>query len=921
MGYVSEEQLENKLIAKLESMDYDYVEIDTYDDLIANLKIQLEKLNSEKLESPLSDTEFKRVLNFLLGKTVFVSAKQLRDKFILERDNGEKVPIYFLDEISTKNIYQVTHQITVERKYTNRYDVTILVNGLPLVQIELKRAGIDINEAINQINRYKLHSFKGILHYIQLFVVSNAIETRYFSNTDDPRFLRSLTFYWTDEKNNRICNLNEFSSIFFNQNKLIKMITEYMILSESEKSLMVMRPYQIYATEALVSRAIETDKGGFICHTTGSGKTLTSFKCSQLLIKNVNIKKVIFLVDRADLDSKTIDDFNSFEANSVDMTDNTFVLIKQLKGKDKLIVSTIQKMATAIRSDKYKKQIEFLKDEKIIFIFDECHRSQAGEMHVAIDKFFNKAQFFGFTGTPIFKENILGGFKTTADLFGKCLHSYLISDAIADKNVLGFNVEYIKTYDGKYDEDDETMVEDIDTAEVLENDERISLIVKNIIKNHNAKTINRRYTSIFATSSIPMLVKYYDKFKQIKHDLKIAGVFSFGTNEDLEDKEEHSRDQLERIINDYNKMFGTNFSTATYDSYNRDIANRLKTKKMPQIDILIVVNMYLTGFDSRALNTLYVDKNLTYHSLLQAYSRTNRVEKDTKQFGNIVCYRNLKKNTDKALKLFGGGGDLSQVLTKPYEFYVDQFNTLTEKLINFAPNAEMIIEDRKSEDEQVKFVNIFRELMKAHSIVKTFTVFDWEDLKLSEQEYENYESSYYTIYNNVIKRKKAEKTSILSDINFCIELIDRDKVNFSYILNLIKDIDISNPKKDIDYINTELNRSTEPQLKKKIDLIKLFLADVLPKLKNRYGIEILEEYLNYESEVREKEIDYFVEENGFNKSALKEAISEYEYSQQIKDDLMTKIMPSGVKFLAKRKIISKIQDFIKNNCDEYYFIA
>ncbi len=919
MGYQSEAQLEEQLIKKLRTQQYIFKKIDDYEALEDNFREQIEKFNADVLDTPLTDAEFSRIINYLCGKTVFTSAKQLRDQFILERDDGTKQYIRFLSENPDENIYQVTNQVSVENKYKNRYDVSILINGLPLVQIELKRSGIDINEAINQINRYKLHSYKGLFHYIQIFVVSNSVETRYFSNTDETRFLKSLTFYWTDERNNRICNLDDFSTAFLDRNRLVKMFTRYMVLSESEKNLMVMRPYQVYATEAVVRRALETDKGGFVWHTTGSGKTLTSFKCAQLLIKEPRIKKVIFLVDRSDLDNKTIEDFNTYEKDCVDMTEHTSVLIKQLKGKDKLIVSTIQKMSKAIKSSRYQKDIEAIKDDKVIFIFDECHRSQAGSMHTDIERYFSHAQFFGFTGTPIFKENLGSGIKITADLFGKCLHQYLISNAIADRNVLGFSVEYIKTYDGQYDEDDKTLVEDIDRKEVLESDERVALVANHIIHNHIGKTNNKKYTAIFATSSIPMLVRYYDEFKKIKHNLKIAAVFSYGTNEDLEDKEEHSRDQLERIIKDYNEMFDTNFSTDTYASYNKDIANRLKIKKLSQIDILIVVNMYLTGFDSRPLNTLYVDKNLEWHSLLQAYSRTNRVEKETKQFGNIVCYRNLKKKTDNALTLFSGGGDVSEVLMKPYDYYVKEFAELVEKLkeISSTP-AELasII----SEKDKAKFILAFRDLSKEVLIMQTFSEFTWEDVAefMPQQMYEDYKSWYLTFYDEVQKRSEAEKTSILDDIDFTIELIQIDKINVAYIINLMKNIDLSNKKQqedDIKNIHKELNRATDPELRRKIELIKAFLADVIPEINPE--TDVVEAYSDYENEERNKEINEFIENNSLNSDAFKEAISEYEFSEKFADDKIKNSLPTGLKFMERKSLTAKIKDFIKDNCEKY----
>ena len=550
---------------------------------------------------------------------------------------------------------------------TNRYDVTILINGLPLVQIELKRRGLDLKEAFNQINRYKKHSYQGLYRYLQIFVVSNGVDTKYFANSDK-EILFSQTFFWSDEENKRISNLRDFTQTFLDKSFVSKVIARYMITNETDKLLMVMRPYQIYAVESLVTRAFETNNNGFIWHTTGSGKTLTSFKASQILAKEPNIKKVFFLVDRKDLDSQTLAEFNKFEPDSVDTTDKTDTLVKQIKDINKpLIVTTIQKMANAIKNDKYANIMNEYKEEKVIFIIDECHRSQFGQMHKAINKHFKNAQYFGFTGTPRFFENRSQEGRVTADLFEKCLHTYLIKDAIKDGNVLGFSVEYIKTFDGGFDENDDEKVKAIDKEEVFMCDERIDLVANHIINIHNAKTKNKQYTAIFTVQSIPMLVKYYDKFKEINHDLKIAGIFSFGANEESEGKDEHSRDSLERMITDYNKMFDTNYSTDTFSSYFSDVSKKVKTAK---IDILIVVNMFLTGFDSKTLNTLYVDKNLKYHDLVQAYSRTNRVEKSTKPYGNVVCYRNLKKNTDDALCLFSQTDNTDIVLMESYEYYL-----------------------------------------------------------------------------------------------------------------------------------------------------------------------------------------------------------------------------------------------------------
>ena len=670
MSYQSEAQLEENLIKQLVNQGFNKVKIANEQELKNNFRNELFEHNKSKLNNePFTDKEFERILRHIEGKSVFQSAMILRDKFILEREDGSEVYIEFFDSKNySKNRFQVTNQTTVVGKRVNRYDVTLLINGLPLVQIELKRRGLDFKEAFNQIKRYKKESInKGLYKYIQIFVVSNGVDTKYFANSDK-EILFSQTFFWSDEENKRISNLKEFTQTFLDKSFVSKVIARYMITNETDKLLMVMRPYQIYAVESLIKRAFETNNNGFIWHTTGSGKTLTSFKASQILSKEPKIKKVFFLVDRKDLDSQTIAEFNKFEPDSVDTTDKTDTLVKQIKDINKpLIVTTIQKMANAIKNDKYSKIMNDYKDEKVIFIIDECHRSQFGDMHKAINKHFKNAQYFGFTGTPRFFENRSQEGRVTADLFEKCLHTYLIKDAIKDGNVLGFSVEYMKTFDGDFDENDDEKVKAIDKEEVFMADERIDLVANNIISIHNAKTKNKKYTAIFTVQSIPMLIKYYDRFKEINHDLKIAGIFSFGANEDSEAREEHSRDSLERMITDYNKMFDTNYSTDTFSSYFSDVSKKVKTAK---IDILIVVNMFLTGFDSKTLNTLYVDKNLKYHDLVQAYSRTNRVEEDTKPYGNVVCYRNLKKNTDDALCLFSQTDNTDVVLMESYEYYL-----------------------------------------------------------------------------------------------------------------------------------------------------------------------------------------------------------------------------------------------------------
>lgn len=920
MGYQSEAELENQLIRQLISQDYKEVVINDYEALLNNFRNQFFEFNKEKLGGePFSDKEWDRLLNYLLGRTVFESAKVLRDKYVLERDDGSKVYVAFIDEDHTKNIWQVTHQTTVVGKYTNRYDVTILCNGLPLLQIELKRRGMDLRQAINQIMRYKKHSYIGLYRYIQCFIVSNGVDTKYFANSDKD-ILYSHTFYWTDENNIRITNLKEFSTAFLARDHITRMLIRYTVLNDVEKAIMIMRPYQVYAASRLIDRARFSDKNAYIWHTTGSGKTLTSFKTAQILAKDEHIKKVIFLVDRKDLDSQTMEEFNKFEPGSVDVTDNTSVLVKQMKKRDvHLIVTTIQKMANAVKNSKYASVMDAYKNQKVVFIIDECHRSQFGDMHLDIVRHFNKAQFFGFTGTPRFEINgqVEGHVvKTTASLFGECLHTYLIKDAIFDNNVLGFHVEYIKTVEGDYDFNDKQMVEAIDTDEVMSSDKRMTMIANHIIANHKSKTRNRQYTALFAVWSIPALIKYYDIFKAIDHDLNISAVYTYGANEDGEGKAEHSRDSLERIIKDYNKLYDTNFSTDTYEAYRKDISDRVKGKKTKQLDILIVVKQFLTGFDSKPLDVLYVDKKLEYHDLLQAFSRTNRVEKETKPFGIVVCYRNLKKQTDEALCLFSQTQDTEGILSPSFDEFVSKFNDLVIKLKQIAPSPAAI--DRmQNEDDQKLFVETFKALTKILTSLQTFVEFAYERdrLFMSEQEYEDYKSKYYQLYHKTQNAK--EKVSVLDDVDFCIELIESDHINVAYIMNLIRSIDISDlkkRKKQIDFIREEIRRSNNNELYKKIDLIQAFL-DLLEK--GLPGEDIDEMYDSFEAVQREKDISEFVAETGVDREMLTSYISEYEFSYIIDEGDIRDSITEPMGLLKKKSLVKKIVDFIKGFAEKY----
>lgn len=921
MGYQSEAELENQLIKQLNNQEYASVQIDDYDSLIANFRVQFNEFNKDKLGGkPLSDKEWDRLLNYMLGRTVFESAKVLRDKYVLERDDGSKVYVSFIDEDHTKNIWQVTHQTTVVGKYTNRYDVTILCNGLPLIQIELKRRGMDLRQAINQIMRYKKHSYIGLYRYIQCFVVSNGVDTKYFANSDKD-IMYSLTFFWTDENNIRITNLKDFSVAFLARDMITRLLIRYTVLNDAEKAIMIMRPYQVYAASKLIDRARFSDKNAFIWHTTGSGKTLTSFKTAQILAQDERIKKVIFLVDRKDLDSQTMEEFNKFEPGSVDVTDNTYVLVEQMKKKDvHLIVTTIQKMSNAVKNKRYAKVMDEYRDEKVVFIIDECHRSQFGDMHLDIVRHFNKAQFFGFTGTPRFEVNGKTEghvVKTTASLFGECLHTYLIKDAIFDNNVLGFHVEYIKTVEGDYDINDKQMVQGIDIDEVMASDERMTMIANHIVANHKSKTRNRQYTAIFTVWSIPALIKYYDIFKSIDHDLNIAGCYSYQANEDGECKTEHSRDALDRIMKDYNKTYDTNFSTDTYEAYRKDISDRVKGKKTKQLDILIVVNQFLTGFDAKPLDVLYVDKKLEYHDLLQAFSRTNRVEKETKPFGIVVCYRNLKQQTDNALCLFSQTQDTDGILTPSFDEFVAKFNEFVVILREIAPTPAAI-DTMQDENNQKKFVEIFKALTKILTSLQTFVEYPYERgrLDLTEQEWEDYKSKYYMLYRRVVDTK--EKVSILDDVDFCIELIESDHINVAYIMNLIRSIDlndINKRQKQIDFIKDLLDRSSNPELYKKIDLIKAFL-DLLENGLNPEDID--QAYEDFEAQERQKDIDTFLEENKeVSKEQLTDYISEYEFSYIIDEGVIRDRIEVQMGLLKKKALVKRIVAFVKLFTEKY----
>lgn len=926
MGYQSESKLENNVLDQFESLGYERVEINNNDQLISNFRKILNERHKDKLKGKaLTNKEFNRLMIDINGKSVFDSALILRDQYVLKRDDESIIYLNFLDTQKWRqNNFQITNQVSVHDKYKGRYDVTVLINGLPLVQIELKRSGVAITEAFNQIERYRKQNYTGLFRYIQLFVVSNKMETRYYANSDQT-ILKSAMFYWSDKENTRINILKEFIESFLEPCHVAKMLSRYMVLNETDRLLMVLRPYQVYAVEAILQRALETNKNGYIWHTTGSGKTLTSFKASQLLAQEEDIQKVIFLVDRKDLDSQTLAEFNKFEEDSVDLTDNTQTLLKQLGNPSQsLIVTTIQKMSNAVKSNNT--VMDRYKDDKVIFIIDECHRTQFGDMHRSIKKHFKNAQYFGFTGTPRLEENPSQDGRSTADIFDKCLHDYLIKDAIRDGNVLGFSVEYINTIDWKDEKQERKYVKNINKKEALMDDVRIGIVRDHIIENYNNKTRDSMYTTMFTVESRPMAVKYYESFKKAKlegkHDLNIAGIFTYDSNEDTEEKEDsiHSREILDVMIDDYNEMFRTNHSSEFFDGYFSDVSKRMK-QVIPgeRIDVLIVVDMFLTGFDSKKLNTLYVDRNLQHHGLIQAFSRTNRVEKITKPYGNIVCYRDLKEKTDEAIELFSKTDQANLVLSASYEEYLKDFKDSFKKLYEIAPTPESV-DKLERENDQKEFVLAYRNLANTLLKLKTFTEFSFTEntLGLNEQTFEDYKSKYLHLYDSVIRREKygEESISILDDIDFNIEVLRNDIINVQYIMNLLRQLnldDIEEQEKEREQIHQLLDKADDDQLRLKADLIRQFIDGVVPSLNS--GTDVDEAFYIFEEEKKEDEVVNFAQTEKYAEGLLKKLLNEYEYSGHIDRNKVDKGLSGGL--LERSMKLSKVTRFIQDTAHKF----
>ncbi len=952
----SEAQVENNLIKQLASLGYAPVTIADADGLLTNLKTQLEKFNNTTFTAK----EFDAILNHLAKGNVFEKAKTLRDRFQLTKENaslparqGESFYVRFFDnEQWNKNLFQVTNQVEQQGKYKNRYDVTLLVNGLPLVQIELKRAGIEIKEAFNQINRYQHQSFwsnHGLFQYVQLFVISNGVNTKYLANNKLQSSLQ--TFFWADQNNKNVTELTAFASAFLNTEHLGKFISHYVVMNETYKVMMVLRPYQYFATEAIIKQVATSNDNGYIWHTTGSGKTLTSFKTSQIIMDLPQVHKVVFVVDRKDLDYQTMQEFNSFKKDSVSGTENTFLLVNQLTDQTKLIVTTIQKLNNAISKAHYEKKLTPLQDKKIVFIFDECHRSQFGETHERITSYFQKAQLFGFTGTPIFADNANKnelGKRTTKDLFGNCLHKYVVTDAIRDQNVLRFGIEYV----GKYKQKGKTLidieVEDIDRAEVLNDEKRLEKIADYIMAYHGQKTFNKEYSALFATASIDTLIRYYEIFKRKKaageHDLRIATIFTFGANEEDDQagdflpeeelsmaadpqiayKSSHTRDKLEEYIGDYNAQYGTAFSTKDsqqFENYFKDISKRLKEREKDsfndekdRLDLVLVVNMLLTGFDAKKVNTLYVDKNLKHHGLIQAYSRTNRILGEQKSQGNILCFRNLKEATDKAITLFSNKEAIEEIILPPYEAIAKKFDEALKNLLQLVPTWQSVA-DLVSEEDELAFIQAFRALLRAKNVLASYTDFSWEGLGIDEQTFENYKTKYLDLYDKVKRDNAKQKTSILEDIDFELELIHRDQINVAYIIKLLAKL------KQAKKSEAEQQRKAilellggEVTLRSKRELIEKFIAENLPHIEDADSIQ--DEFEKYWQDQKVLALAKLCDDEHLDKEQFKALIDAYIFSGQdpLRDEVL-KCLGDRPSILQARgigeRIILKMKEYVE----------
>jgi type I restriction enzyme R subunit len=949
--YQSEDELEKEFIKILQNNGYEYINIKNSSDLINNLRQQLAKLNNYKF----SDAEWEQIMsNYIANKKDSIEEKTAKvqddDIYPLRCDDGQLKNIHILDKENIHNNHlQVINQYETDTgTHSNRYDVSVLVNGLPLVHIELKRRGVAIREAFNQINRYQRDSFwadSGLFEFVQLFVISNGTNTKYYSNTTRDACIKEkkkkkigkktsnsfeFTSWWTDGKNKRISDLVDFAKTFFSKHTLLSIITRYCVFT-TEKMLLVMRPYQIVAAELILRRIVMAtnhkqtgtiDAGGYIWHTTGSGKTLTSFKTAQLASKLFEIDKVLFVVDRKDLDYQTMKEYDKFKEGSANSNTSTAILTQQLADSNaKIIITTIQKLDKFISKNKSNS----IFDKHIVIIFDECHRSQFGDMHKRIIKNFKNYHIFGFTGTPIFEVNAASELKTTEQAFGQKLHAYTIVDAITDENVLRFLVDYIETVKMKDDVKDK-QVHAIDKEKAINAPERISKIVAYILEHFDQKTYRNKgvffqhkvienvkevasnkyrkvkeviahknisgFNSIFAVSSIETAKKYYAEFvKQQKElpetkRLKIALIYSFGANEaesmddflpdedfDTNNLDKSSRDFLDEAIKDYNTIFKTNWDTSSdkFESYYKDLSMQVKNC---EIDLLLVVNMFLTGFDATTLNTLWVDKNLRYHGLLQAFSRTNRILNSTKAFGNIICFRDLNDATNEAISIFGNKEAGGIVLLKSYSDYYNGWDKdgehnkgyveLIAEIREKFPLSKQIIGEQAEKD----FIHLYGDILKVKNILSSFDDFESNEI-LSERDFQDYQSSYLDLYDKLRRNKDGIKEFINDDLIFEIELIKQVTYDIDYILLLVTEYYNSRMHDKEIRITIDKAMSASFELRSKKELIERFINTLNTSNTNT---DIDRDWHIFAKENKKQDLDKIIEEENLKSEQAREYI-------------------------------------------------
>lgn len=1007
-AYQSEAELEKEFIRLLGEQGYEYLPIHTEADLVSNLRTCLEKLNDYHF----TDNEWEHFFNECIANKnddIVAKTARIQEDYIqvLKRDNGESRNIYLIDKKNIHNNFvQVINQYVEEGgNYDTRYDVTVLVNGLPLVHIELKRRGVQLKEAFNQINRYQRDSFwagSGLYEYVQIFVISNGTNTKYYSNTTRANHLKEqevggrnksrktsnsfeFSSFWADSNNKVINDLLDFTKTFFSKHTLLNILTKYCVFT-SERMLMVMRPYQIAATERIIQRINVAHNykfygsirgGGYIWHTTGSGKTLTSFKTAQLASGLPYIDKVLFVVDRKDLDYQTMKEYNRFEEGAADGNSSTAVLQRQLENRDKnggyhdyrIIVTTIQKLSIFVQKNKNHPVFQ----QRVVIIFDECHRSNFGEMHSAITKNFKKYHLFGFTGTPIFAQNAgTGGdlrLKTTQQAFGDKLHTYTIVDAINDENVLPFRIDYVNTIKEKTGIADE-QISAIDREKAMASPERVSQVVKYIIDHFDQKTKRSSYYSfrvlddihkvasakkgasvsehkteqklngfnaMFAVASIPMAKAYYNEFKKQQADLpesqrlKIATIYSYSANEEDIDGilaeenpesttqlDQQSRDFLEGAIKDYNQMFATNYDTSgdKFQNYYKDLSLRMKNR---QVDLLIVVNMFLTGFDATTLNTLFVDKNLKQHGLIQAFSRTNRILNSVKTFGNIVCFRDLQQATDDAIALFGDKDASSIVVLKDFWSYYNGYDNkdgkhcygyseLVDQLKNEFPEGQPVM----GEDAEKRFVALFGSLLKSINILSTFDQYEGRE-ELSDRQLQDYQSHYLDLRDKWRRRKPGDKENINDDLIFETELIRQVEINIDYILLLVQKYHDTNCTDKEILVNISKAIGSSLQLRSKKELIESFISSV------NAGTDVDRGWREYVQRRKAEDLNEIIESEHLKPEETEKFIESSFRDGQVRTTGtdIDKILPPMSRFGGgnrqekKKSVIEKIQSFFE----------